>query len=164
MNGPVLRTDIVDVYVFKRDEEGVALLLLRRTESPMKGTWQPVMGHIEAGETAPRTALRELAEETGLRHTTDAFRGFWSLERVHPFYLPELELICLSPRFVVEASCDWQPSLCPEHDGARWVRSADDFHWPSQQASVRELLSHVANEDSRARDHLVLDPVKICQA
>ena len=34
--------------------------------TPMRGTWQPVMGHIEPGERARDTAVRELHEELGL--------------------------------------------------------------------------------------------------
>ena len=69
MAGPSVRTDIVDVYVFRHGATGgrgdVQFLQMRRCHGAMAGTWQPVMGHVEEGETATETAARELAEETG---------------------------------------------------------------------------------------------------
>ena len=54
MPGPQMRTDIVDVYVFRRPslDAGAAaeFLQLRRISGAMAGSWQPVMGHVEAGE------------------------------------------------------------------------------------------------------------------
>lgn len=89
--GPSVRTDVVDVYVFRRCEsestggtpvprhadlslpreapshaQMVEFLQVLRASEPLADTWHPVMGHIEPGETAVRCALRELDEELGL--------------------------------------------------------------------------------------------------
>lgn len=44
------------------------ILLLERADKP--GYWQSVTGSQELGETIEQTALRELAEETGIRSDT----------------------------------------------------------------------------------------------
>lgn len=49
--------------VVRRDDGRV--LLLKRTEA-RGGFWQPVTGHVEAGESPRQAAQRELREETGL--------------------------------------------------------------------------------------------------
>lgn len=108
----------------------------------MKATWQPVMGHVEAGETAAACALRELEEEVGLRGDDPALLGLWALEQVHPYYIAELDSVILSPRFAAEVGPGWRPRLNPEHSADRWVSAADAeamFLWPGQVAAVREI-------------------------
>src|ERR1043165_3075717 len=87
--GPRLRTDIVDVYLARRVEDGFEFLQLRRREAPLAGTWQPVMGHIEERETALAAAVRELHEECALRRDDPRLLGLWALEQVHPYFLAD---------------------------------------------------------------------------
>ncbi|MEM1330498.1 MAG: NUDIX domain-containing protein [Planctomycetota bacterium] len=152
MSSPRLRTDVADAYIFRRPWGELELLQLRRTADPdaagkdvIAGTWQPVMGHIDEGETAPRAVAREVEEETGLK-LSDAL-GFWALEQVHPYYLVTRDAIMLSPRFAVEAAKDWEPVLNDEHDAHRWVRATDAerlFMWPGQRAAIAEILRLLA--------------------
>lgn len=152
---PLLRTDVVDVYVARRGTLGLEFLQLRRREPPLAGTWQPIMGHTHDGERAEACMWRELREEAGLRASDGAFRGAWALEQVHPFFIRELDAVLLSPRFVVEVSREWRPVLDDEHDAVRWVQEAkveEMFLWPGQQASVREACSVLRG--SPASEHL----------
>jgi len=141
VSGPGLRTDIIDVYVLRARRRGQEeLLQIRRAREPAAGTWQPVMGHVEAGERATDTLWRELAEELGLGRT-GAVRA-WSLERVRPFFLADRDEIVLSPRFVVEVAQHWEPRLNDEHDAARWAPLADAarwFMWPGQREAIDEI-------------------------
>ena len=144
-----IRADLVDAYLFRRsDGNQPELLQLRRTEPPLDGTWQPVMGHIEAGETAAACMRREVAEETGLE-IGDAL-GAWALEQVHPFFLADRDEIVMSPRFAVEVAPGWTPTLNEEHDAHRWVpinEAGERFLWPGQHAAIAELramLDHPA--------------------
>ncbi|MEL6328040.1 MAG: NUDIX domain-containing protein [Planctomycetota bacterium] len=152
-NGPRVRTDIVDVYVFRRGATDVSLLQLLRARDPLGGTWQPVMGHVEAGERAVDTVWRELGEEVGLRPPSGVV-GAWALEQVHPFFLADRDEIIMSPRFAVEVERGWEPELNDEHEGARWVSSGDEgsFMWPGQRAAVRELLRLLDDRDSAAHE------------
>ncbi|MDX2132031.1 MAG: NUDIX domain-containing protein [Planctomycetota bacterium] len=170
--GPRLRTDLVDVYVFRRpDGRAPEFLQLRRARPPMHGTWQPVMGHVEPGESAPHAALRELQEETGLSRTSPALRGFWALESVHPFYLAGRDEIVLSPRFAVEVDPAWKPDLTrdpahphePAHDDARWTASADAFIWPGQRACIAEIYALILPEVSPVRAVLAIDPATVAR-
>jgi 8-oxo-dGTP pyrophosphatase MutT (NUDIX family) len=148
---PAIRTDIVDVYVFRqwpdetlsRAEPHVELLQLFRSKEPLRRTWQPVMGHIEEGESAVMSALRELGEEIGLTARSPAFVGIWALEQVHPFYIPELDAVMMSPRFAVEVQGPWRATLNGEHIAERWVpahQAGRYFMWPGQRAAVREII------------------------
>jgi len=162
MAGPTVRTDIVDCYVFRRvagaaGPGSVELLQLRRTARPLAGTWQPVMGHVEAGESAAQCVRRELEEEVGLVRADGAIRGAWALEQVHPFFLPELDCVVMSPRFAVEVGASWEPRLNEEHGAARWVHSADAglmFLWPGQRAAIAELLSLLREPERMERSRL----------
>jgi 8-oxo-dGTP pyrophosphatase MutT (NUDIX family) len=151
---PEIRADIIDAYIFRRSTPeddtgssqprpvsgGVELLQLRRARDPLSATWQPVMGHVEAGETAVACLWRELAEEVGLR-ARDAV-GAWALEQVHPFFLAQLDAVVMSPRFAVEVESGWSPLLNKEHDDHRWVpagEAGERFLWPGQHAAIAEL-------------------------
>lgn len=155
--GPVVRADVVDVYIARiarperisRNDDmpddtlpaEIEYLQLQRSKDPLKGSWQPVMGHIEAGETAVQAAEREAMEEAGLAvHSADCL-GFWALEQVSPFYIAAIDCIVLSPRFLAVVRPGWGAKLNAEHAAARWVATHEaerSFCWPGQHAAVRE--------------------------
>ena len=140
--GPRLRTDIVDVYIFRRRARSIEFLQLLRSAEPLKDTWHPVMGHVEKGETAVACALRELEEEVGLHREDAAFKGMWALEQVHPFYIAAIDQIVLSPRFAAEVTATWNPRVNDEHTAARWVKRSEvakRFMWPGQRAACGEV-------------------------
>lgn len=140
--GPRVRTDIVDAYLFRRRARRVEVLQLRRAAEPLKGTWQPVMGHARPGETAIACLWREVREETGLRRGGDDLLGAWALQQVHPYFVAALDALVMSPRFAIEVSPTWQPRLNREHDAARWVdarRPGASFMWPGQALAVRDI-------------------------
>lgn len=152
--GPVVRTDIVDVYLFRDAGAagGIELLQLLRVGEPLGGTWQPIMGHIEPGEAAPATALRELREEVGLEKDDPSVLGIWALEQVHPFYLAALDCIVMSPRFGVLVRSGWEPVLNAEHSAFRWTARDEDFMWPGQRGSIEEIRRYLAvPSDARER-------------
>lgn len=137
--GPRIRTDIVDVYVARRGALGLEFLQLRRAKEPLRGSWQPIMGHVEAGETAVQTAKREATEEVGLGGSV--ILGLWQLEQVHPFYIASSDEIVMSPRFVAEVGLTWKPVLNSEHSEFRWVQESkvgEMFVWPGQRAAIAE--------------------------
>jgi len=169
--GPIVRTDVVDVYVFRDRGAGpVEFLQLRRATEPLRATWHPIMGHVEPDERAPATALRELKEEVGLARDDAALLGFWALEQTHPYYVPAVESIVLGPRFAVRVSPEWTPRLDREHDASRWVALPRDaaaaerdaalpsFLWPGQRRAVLEIISELVPAASLSREALRLDP------
>ena len=156
--GPAFRADVVDVYVFREVEGGVEFLQLLRAGKPMAATWQPVMGHIEEGERAVETAVRELREEIGLDAREEGGEcgclGLWQLEQVYPYYLADLDAIVCSPRFAAEVGGAFEPVLNDEHTGFRWTERDGDFMWPGQRLALDEVRSAIVPRDSASREGL----------
>lgn len=175
-NGPRVRTDVVDVYVFTRvpakpardhDRDAawpgrdrtsaVEFLQVLRVGEPLNNTWHPVMGHVEPGETAVDTARRELREELGLDAADARVRGFWALEQTHPFFIAAINAIVMSPRFAIEVAPAFEPTLNAEHARHRWVPESEIdamFMWPGQKACCREILSEIVDNASLSREAL----------
>lgn len=163
MPGPAIRTDIVDVYVFRRRAQepvgtsGVEFLQLRRVEEPAAGTWQPVMGHIEAGETPTQAAVREAGEETGLRPGAPGWVGLWVLQGVRPYYLASANAVMMAVCFALEVDEEFEPHAGREHNDHRWVWSSETeraFMWLSQRAACEEIVSEFVPAGSAVRDLL----------
>lgn len=158
--GPSVRTDIVEVYIVRDAPDGHEFLQVRRATDPLRGTWHPVIGHIEAGESAAQAAFRELGEEVGLRRGDPALLEVFALEQVHPYYLAALDCIVMSPRFVARAARGWEPTLNDEHDAHRWVPGAaalDTTMWPGQKRAIEEIMNEVLRAGSLSRAALRLD-------
>lgn len=159
-SGPPIRTDAVDVYVFREfggdahtPPNRAEFLQIRRVKQPAAGTWQTVMGGIDEGEKAIDAALRELREEIGVG--PNDLTGLWFLGQVYPFYQPLWDCIVLMPRFAARVRPDFEPTLNDEHDAHRWNtidlpadRDAVDalamkYVWSSQRSCVREVVGDI---------------------
>jgi len=115
-----LRDHFVQVQVVRSEMGGRGVLALRRTAS-RGGFWQPVTGHVQAGEMPGQAARRELREETGLEVDVEP------LGYEHAFLSPEH-----APRIAVETA---YRALAPEgfrvrldsgeHDASAWLSPAD---------------------------------------
>ncbi|MEC9373457.1 MAG: NUDIX domain-containing protein [Planctomycetota bacterium] len=161
--GPAIRSDIVDVYVFRApddDPTAVEFLQVLRNGPPLDHTWQPVMGHVEEGETAVHAAVREAAEEIGLRAGEPHWLAMWALEQVHPYYLADLDCIVMSPRFAVRVAPGFKPALNDEHADHRWVPIGGvptHFMWPGQKAACREIIEELLRPGSLAERRLRIE-------
>lgn len=155
-SGPRVRTDVIDVYVFRRVDAGeVEFLQLLRAGPPLANSWHPVMAHIEAGEKAVGCLWREMREELGLDKADPSLLGAWALEQVHPFFIAELDAIVMSPRFAAEVGPHWSPTLNDEHSAHRWVKAlqvTSMFMWPGQIAACREIVERLVPGDSLMRE------------
>ena len=165
MPGPSIRTNIVEVYVFYRHTKDgggdeLSFLQLRRSRPPMAESWQPVMGHIEAGETVVEAGLREVMEETKLSPISDEVgRCVWQLEAVNTFFLAALDVILMCPGLAVEVSTDSTVIIDNAHDDFRWItqdQTDAQFLWPGQRAAARQIVDEIAPADGRLRPHLRL--------
>jgi 8-oxo-dGTP pyrophosphatase MutT (NUDIX family) len=155
-----ISANLVTVIVFRRGPEVEFLQLLRERE-PLKGTWQPVAGRIEEIETAAKAGLRELREETGLTPSDPEFLGLWKLDGVHPYYLPSMDVVMLSPTLAVEAGPAWRPRLNAEHSDARWAPASkvgEMFMWGAHEAACREVIERVLAPGSLSEPAQRLDP------
>lgn len=163
MPGPALRTDIVDVIVFRRAAAGVEFLQLRRAAAPLAGTWQPVMGHVEESESAAAAALRELAEETGYAPDRGLV-GFWQLESLNVYFLAARDCVMLSPGFAAEVDATREPVLDVSHSAHRWVAPGQVeslFLWPGHRHAIAQIQRDILPPDAPTRELLRLDPRRL---
>lgn len=132
-----IRSDFVEVVVFRRSGRRIDVLLLRRSDndSLYPGIWQLVSGRRRRRETAKRAAVREVEEETGLVPIR-----LWSLPFVNVFHLPRSEAIQCAPTFAAEVRLQDRVRRSSEHSSAKWlsVRSAmRTVEWPSYSAMLK---------------------------
>src|SRR5512142_203621 len=135
MPAPVPTRRAFSVAIFARN--GGAVLLVRHRRL---GTWLPVGGEIEAGETPLEAARRELREETGLEGVFPPCRGVDGTPpgligyEEHPAGAKGLHM---NFAFVADvASRALAP--CDEWTEARWVTSSDGIACPE---NVRQLVA-----------------------
>lgn len=158
--GASIRADIVEVHVFRAHadrESTLELLQILRARDPLRGSWQPVLGHCEQDERPVACALRELSEEVGLTPDNSFWQGLWALEQVRPFYVHAIEAVVLGPRFAARVTHEWTPALNGEHSEFRWIplREIDrSAVWPGQKDAAREIACELLPDDSSSRDWL----------
>jgi dATP pyrophosphohydrolase len=115
---PKVVSEIVEVCVFRNRKGTIEYLLLRRAdlEKIYPGIWQIATGRIRKKETALKTAVRELKEETGLRA-----KRIWHVPYIPSFMDPLRDVIHLAAVFAVEVDSDDEVILSKEHQDFKWM-------------------------------------------
>jgi type II secretory ATPase GspE/PulE/Tfp pilus assembly ATPase PilB-like protein/8-oxo-dGTP pyrophosphatase MutT (NUDIX family) len=150
---PQIEVGTIDVFVIRPLQTGWRVLALERGQATRcPGAWEPVHGHIDAGEAPEQAAVRELREETGL--TADRMY----IVRVQPFYLRAtrtLQLAIVFAAFVAEPA---DVVIGTEHVRAEWL-GVDDalvrFAFPGERASLREAVELLAAGDAGPVDDVM---------
>ena len=105
--------------VYRRIEDKVEILMIQ----DRLGRWTIPKGHVEEGESLEQTALREVAEETGLTE----FRLGEKLDKLHFFYRKEGKLIFMTTHvYLMEAIGDTDAVVAEDSEGiidAKWFDS-----------------------------------------
>jgi dihydroneopterin triphosphate diphosphatase len=139
-------SDLVELHIFRIKNSEPEFLLLKRSEKKIyPGLWQMVSGHIKKGETAVKTALRELKEETALT----PYR-LWVAPNVNSFYSPDDDTITLIPVFAVEVQ-DSNVKISDEHTEFKWVNPEEAkifLAWEGQRRSVDIIKEYITNQMS----------------
>ncbi|UGB36820.1 NUDIX hydrolase [Frateuria soli] len=140
MHGIPTRCSLVSVIPVRGDGEHARTLLLRRAGTDLHGLWTYAAGHLEAGEKAWQAAVRELAEETGLRPA-----ALYSADQCETYYDVREECIAVVPAFVAHVESDAAVHLDAEHDDYAWLTFPDAIaRLPF--GGQRTLYAHVYRE------------------
>lgn len=144
---PSPRVAYVDVLVLRGFGDRLEVLCLRRGASGRSpGSWEGVHGHIDEGETAVDTAVREIREEAGLRP-----ERLYSLSRVESFYRHSTNEVVLIPAFAAFVSREAEVSLSPEHDAHEWLApgaARERMTWPRIRREITDAVRLVGRGEA----------------
>jgi dATP pyrophosphohydrolase len=110
-----------------------------------------VHGTIEPHEEPEQAALREVAEETGLKP-----ERLYSIT-VQPFYIPKRHVVMLGVGFAAFVA-GAEPKLDAEHDAAEWLsidEALERFHWPRERDGLRDAVKLLAGGDAGAAEDVL---------
>jgi lipoyl(octanoyl) transferase len=131
------------------------VLLLRRSEA-RGGSWQPVTGRLEPGETPRRAARRELLEETGADVEVEPL-GYRHAFAIDPQLLrrPAGEVRLVDEEaFVARLPPAFQPTLSEEHVEWAFLPAAEAWQRPrfaGLQRAIRLAVGLPASLDAAGR-------------
>jgi len=131
---------MVSVVILDSLDENARILLLRRAEQHLQGVWSYVAGHVKQAETAPQTACRELAEETGLTP-----QALYATHFCEQFYAAVYDCIMVVPAFVARVDGCAEVRLNAEHSAYRWL-PVDQAMQTVPFGGQRDLFAHVQRE------------------
>ena len=145
----VITVRVVDAYVFRKVENKICFLLLKRANNKIyEHLWQGVAGKIETGESACQAALRELEEETGLKP-----KHMFIADHVSKFYEQIGDRINLVPVFGIEVESE-EVRLSDEHTEFRWMdvdEAEETLVWSGQKKGVRTVYGMLKSNDDRMK-------------
>lgn len=149
-----MRAKVVDVYPYCKVKSQVFFLLLKRSSNKRyKGQWRMVGGKVEENESANKTAIRELKEETGLNPS-----NFWTLPTINQFYEPKLDEIFSIPVFACEInSLDEPINLDDEHSDYKWFTNDEIktlYLWPEQERIIQLIQRYVLHDQIKPEWYL----------
>jgi dATP pyrophosphohydrolase len=122
---PDIVSDIVDVYVFRRQNARVQFLLLQRKATvPLGNTWQSFHTQIQAHETTVVAARRAVRELSGLT-VSEAY----SADYINEFFDDTRDVVVLAPVLAVVVAAQAPITLGREMKEAGW--------WDVNQAVAR---------------------------
>ena len=102
------------VFRMTKDQKDIEILLIQDS----KNRWTIPKGHIEPGETAKQTAVREIGEEAGLHHVSVLT---W-LGKIHFKYRRQDKLVLMTTQVYLVRSIDANevPQKEKWMNGIRW--------------------------------------------
>ena len=107
------------VFRLSKDQKDIEILLIQDS----KNRWTIPKGHIEPGETAKQTAIREIGEEAGLFHINTLC---W-LGKIHFKYRRLDKLVLMTTQIYLVHSLDPRETPTKEKwmNGIKWFKFAD---------------------------------------
>lgn len=139
-------TNTVQVHIAAFDEvsNNFKFLALKRADNIAiyPGIWQTITGTIEDNETALKTAVREVFEETGLY--AEANKMF-TLPYIASFFNTETNSICFVPVFGI-ISNTFAIKISQEHSEYKWLNAEeciDLFPLPAHREGLKIFQTNV---------------------
>ncbi len=107
------------VYRMTKDQKDIEILLIQDS----KNRWTIPKGHIEPGETAKQTAVREIGEESGLHHV----KVLTWLGKIHFKYRRQDKLVLMTTQIYLVRALDKteKPQKEKWMNGIRWFSFSD---------------------------------------
>jgi dATP pyrophosphohydrolase len=135
---PSVISDAVDAYVIRRVNARLQFLLLqRRADSPLGGTWQAIHARVEPGETALSAAARAIKDATGLE-----LGAMYSADYVNQLFDHARDAIILIPAFAFEVDAHSTIAPGPDFLAFEWCELAEAtarLLWSGQRWSLRHI-------------------------
>jgi len=139
MSSVPIEVRVVDVIVFRPVERGWQVLALQRgSHTRCPGSWEMVHGKVEAGESLPAAAQRELFEETGLKP-----ERLLSIT-MHPFYLAVSGTVQIAAVFAAVVAPEAPVVRGEEHDKHAWLtvsQARRRFSWPHERRHLDDAYT-----------------------
>ena len=140
-------SELIEAHIFRKSNNGMEFLLLKRAETvDYSGLWQMVTGKIRKDESAYKTALREIREETGL-----VPEKLWVAPNINSFYDQHRDAISSLPVFACRVAANSNVILSDEHCDYKWAKPETAkklLAWPGQKRSVDILTEYFLEESS----------------
>ncbi|MFZ1979262.1 MAG: NUDIX domain-containing protein [Bacteroidota bacterium] len=145
---PEIRSEIIEMYIFRRNADATEYLLLQRTREDClyPCMWQIITGTLEDRETAVQCALRELNEETGLK-----YKRLWAVPATDSFYDYQRDIVQVMPVFAAEVDREAEPELSREHQMFEWLpfdNAREKLVWPGQRSVLEIVHQYIAGREA----------------
>lgn len=145
---PTVRSELIEVYVFRENNAVREYLLLQRSADDIlyPGLWQVVTGTLQNGETAHEGAVREFREETGF----ETYKNVWCVPLVNSFYDIRNDVVQLVPLFAIEVQSNGEPVLSGEHQAFKWATYDDAqsiLAWPTQRFGLQVVHRFIGTQE-----------------
>ena len=121
------------IFRFTKDKKDIEILLIQDS----KNRWTIPKGHIEPGETAKQTALREIGEESGLKEV----EAISWLGKIHFKYRRAEKLVLMTTQVYLVQSLDKNERPIKEKwmNGIRWFTFSEALD-AIEYADIEKLI------------------------
>lgn len=132
----------VQVFIFCKKPSFKVLILKRTPER--SGYWQPVCGGVEKGEELIEAALREISEETGIRHIKPIIdlKYTFAYKETKKGVLMDMQDFC----FAAEVEKISDVKISDEHEEYKWcsyIEAKEYLKWEHNLNALEKLMQKV---------------------
>ncbi len=146
---PGITSDIVDAYVFRRNRGRAEFLLLRRrSDASLGGTWHGIHDRTIDSETAVDAARRAVRTQTGLDGLP-----VYSADFINQFFDHLTDTIVLAPVFAFAAPSQGVVLLSGDFDDYAWCdreEATGRLAFAGQRWAVRHIEDVLAKDGADA--------------